>query len=327
MYLLMDEKVRENARYAIKSILESAGFSVNTLEDPFDLAEREDKYLMILCSDDEGEIEEFNTGTFRLIREGQEIEYRKLLFSLLPGISAQQCIIWGQDEFIRFSGEAALSRVLERPLPLSFSGDRAHMDLSRTSDPESSGQHGPAGEEPMGMVIAHLPVRIQKEAAEKIAKISGQANLKFMPYWRYSYQSSGEQSYKEHRVPFDAEGSGGINAINGLGMDANWDAVIEAQVPQNADIVEPRITRDEATEKIVTGIIESLTQKIRIRQVIGDAISYEERVMKPDRRNIACELQQVYVPVWQVRGKKIVEVNAHTGEVLAEPMDEGVEVF
>jgi len=322
----MDEKVREKARYAIKTILESAGFSVNTLEDPFDLAERDDEYLMILCSNDAQEIAEYNTGSYRLMREGQEIAYKKLLFSLHAGIDANNCIHWGRDEFIRFSGEAALNEMLGRPMTLTFP-DEDVTAVSRAAAPRTRELPETQEEEKPGIIIVHLPIRIQKQAAEQIAKVQGQASLKFMPYWRYAYQSTGEQVYKDHRVPFDGEGGGGINAINGLGMEANWDAVVEAAVPQNAEIVQPRITKDEANEKIIAGVIESLTQKIRIKQVIGDAISYEERVMKPDRKNIAVQIQQVYIPIWQVRGKKIVEVNAHTGEVLAEPMDEGVEIF
>jgi hypothetical protein len=74
-------------------------------------------------------------------------------------------------------------------------------------------------------------------------------------------------------------------------------------------------------------LIEKLTQRVRIKQEKGDAIFYEEKVLKPDRKNITIEFQQVFVPVWQIRGKKIAEVNAFTGELLTEPMDEGVEVF
>ncbi|MCU0632290.1 MAG: hypothetical protein MUC66_04860 [Methanolinea sp.] len=323
----MDEKVREKARNAIKSILETAGFSVNTLEDPFDLAERENEYLMVLCSNDPGEIEEYNSASYRLMREGQEITYKKLLFSLNTSIRAENCILWGSDEFIRYSGEAELYKILDSPMALSFSdGEREHPGIS-TASPVSRGVPAAQEEEPTGMVISHLPIRVQKQAAEQIARIQGQASLKFMPYWLYSYQSSGEQVYKEHRVPFDSEGSGGINAINGNSMNADWKAVVEAAVPQGAEIVQSRLTRDEAMEKVVAGVIDGLTQKIRIKQVIGDAISYEERVMKPDKKNIALQMQQVYIPIWQVRGKKIVEVNANTGEVLAEPMDEGVEIF
>ncbi len=327
MYLSMDEKVREKARYAIKTILEAAGFSVSTLEDPFDLADRGDEILMILCSNDAKEIGDYNSGSYRLMKDGNEIAYKKLLFSLAPDVDAPDCIVWGHDEFIMYSGEAALSSVLGRTLSLTFHDEKGRRSTSEKTASEAGGLPDSGEMETPGMIIAHLPIRIQKQAAEKIARIQGQAALKFMPYWRYTYQSSGEQVYKDHRVPFEGEGSGGINAINALAMDVKWDSLIEDAVPQSAEIVRPKISKDEAAEKILEGIIDSLTKKIRIKQAIGDAISYEERVMKPDRKNIALQIQQVYIPIWQVRGKKIVEVNANTGEVLAEPMDEGVEVF
>ncbi|HNQ30274.1 MAG: hypothetical protein A4E36_01163 [Methanoregulaceae archaeon PtaB.Bin009] len=323
----MDEKVREKARNAIKSILEAAGFSVNTLEDPFDLAERDDEYLMVLCSNDPGEIEEYNTGAYRLMKDGEGITYKKLLFSLEPSATAGNCILWRSDEFIRYAGEAALDEILGRPLALSFSdGSRTKADAGPALMRGRSTQ-AIEEEEPGGIVISHLPLRVQKQAAEQIAKVQGQASLKFMPYWLYSYQSSGEQVYRDQRIGFDSEGSGGINAINGTKMDADWNAVAESAIPQSAEVVQPRLTREEATEKVVAEVIESLTRKIRIKQVIGDAISYEEKVMRPDKKNVVVQLQQAFIPVWQVRGKKIVEVNAYTGEVLSEPMDEGVEVF
>jgi len=323
----MDEKLREKARNAIKSILEAAGFSVNTLEDPFDLAERDDEYLMVLCSNDPGEIGEYESGAFRLMKDGEEITYKKLLFSLDPSAGAGNCIVWGRDEFIRYAGEAALDAILDRPLTLSFSDGPGRQAASKATLAGGDAGFSIQEEDAGGVPISHLPVRVQKQAAEQIAKAQGQASLRFMPYWVYSYQSSGEQVYKDNRIAFDSEGRGGINAINGLKMEADWNAMTEGAVPRNAEVVQPRLTKEDATEKILEEVIESLTRKIRIRQVIGDAISYEEKVMKPERKNIQIRLQQAFIPVWQVRGKKIVEVNAYTGEVLSEPMDEGVEVF
>jgi hypothetical protein len=74
-------------------------------------------------------------------------------------------------------------------------------------------------------------------------------------------------------------------------------------------------------------LIDQLTRTVRIKQVKGDAIFYEEKVIRPDRKNIQLDIRQMYVPVWQVRGKKIVEINAFTGEILSQPMDEGVEIL
>ncbi len=92
-------------------------------------------------------------------------------------------------------------------------------------------------------------------------------------------------------------------------------------------VSDPHIRKDEATERIVNELIDRLTQKVRIKQEKGDAIFYEEKILKPEKKNISVETRQVYIPIWQIRGKKIVEVNAFTGELLSEPMDEGVEVF
>lgn len=322
----MDEKVREKARNAIKTIFEAAGYEVDTLKDPYDLASRDNDFVMVLCSDDEDEIVDFANGNFRLMSGGEEITYRKLLFSLDPGAGAEGCTVWGRDEFVRLYGEAALARILSRPFSLAIGeGERRGAAASFPSPAERG--TGEREQETSGVIIPHLPIRVKKDAAMQIAKMQGTVALKFMPFWFYSYRSSGEQVYKEHRVPFDAEGDGGLNAINGLKFEVDAKSLVEDSVPAGAEVVSPRITQEEAREKIASEVAESLTQRIRIKQVSGDAISYEEKVLKPDKRNIEVTVRQVYIPIWQVRGKKIVEVNAFSGEVLSSPMDEGVEIF
>ncbi|MDH7511171.1 MAG: hypothetical protein QHH04_09055, partial [Methanolinea sp.] len=305
----MDEKVREKARNAIKTILEAAGYEVDRLQDPYDLASRDNDYIMVLCSNDDDEIADFANGTFRLMSGGEEITYRKLLFSLDAGAMAGGCTVWGRDEFVRLYGEAALAGILSRPFSLAIgAGEREGAAPSVASPPGRGTEKGE--EEALGVIIPHLPIRVKKDAAVQIAKMQGTVALKFMPFWFYSYRSSGEQVYKEHRVPFDAEGEGGLNAINGLKFEVDAKSLVEDAIPAGAEVVSPRITQEEAREKIASEVAESLTQRIRIKQVSGDAISYEEKVLKPDRRNIEVTVRQVYVPIWQVRGKKIVEVNA-----------------
>jgi hypothetical protein len=148
-----------------------------------------------------------------------------------------------------------------------------------------------------------------------------------MPYYLFHYKSTGEQVYKDRRIPFDADGWGAINAINGIKIELDGKQVIEDEIPAGAEVADSHIAKEEAAERITGELIERLTQKVRIKQEKGDAIFYEEKILKPDRKNITVESKQVFIPVWQIRGKKIVEVNAFTGELLSEPMDEGVEVF
>jgi len=322
----MDEKVRERARNAIKTIFEAAGYDVGTLEDPYDLANRGDEFIVVLCSDDPDEIADFANGNFRLMNGEEEIMYRKLLFSLDRHAEADGCIVWGRNEFVRLYGEVALAKILSRPFSLVLDAEERERDTGTAVSSAAKVKPEDTSEE-TGIVIPHLPIRIKKDAAVHISKTQGEVALKFMPFWLYTYRSSGEQVYKDHRVPFDAEGEGGLNAINGMRFELNAKAVVEEEIPPDAEVVSPRITREEAKEKIASDVAESLTQTIRIKQVSGDAISYEEKVLKPDKRSINVDLKEVYIPIWQVRGKKIVEVNAFSGEVLSSPMDEGVEIF
>ena len=90
----------------------------------------------------------------------------------------------------------------------------------------------------------------------------------------------------------------------------------------------PKVAREEAEEQLRTVLADQLTQKVRFKTAKGDAIFYEEKIVRPDRGSINIDLSLVYVPVWQVRGgSRIVEVNAFTGEILSMPMDEGVELL
>jgi len=316
----MDGKLRENAGVAVKSILETAGFEVQEVEAPFDFsAIREEEVLLVLCSNDGAEIEEFDGTHFSLKVDDKEMECRKLVFTLEETIETENCIVWGVHEFVRYSGEAALARVLERTLSLSFASVQKEVLSSKEIEPEK--------ETGSGITIPHLPIKVSMQAAEKIAGVAGKPTLRFMPHWYFHYVSSGEQTYKDHKVLFDGEGVGAINAINGLRIELDGSDVAEREAPADSEVVKPKIAKEAAADQIFKDLVDMLTRQVRIKQVKGDAIFYEEKVIKPERKNIQLEVTSVYVPVWQVRGKKIIEVNATTGEILAVPMDEGVEIL
>jgi hypothetical protein len=98
-------------------------------------------------------------------------------------------------------------------------------------------------------------------------------------------------------------------------------------VPVSAVILQPMVQKAEAEEKLRNRVIEELTQKVRIKQAKGDTIFYEERVFRPEKKDIEIEIELVHVPVWQFKGKKFVELNAVTGALLTEPMDTGAELL
>lgn len=315
--------MREKARNAMRLILEAARFEVDEVDEPLDLsAVREETCLLVLCSNEKNVIAQFDKTNYSLMVNDHEMTCKKLLFTLEKDVNAENCVQWGVDEFVRYAGEAVLADIVGRELALDLSGTRVKKAVAGASAGPAA-----AAQESSGITIPHFPVKISEQAAIRTGGVQGAAKLRFMPYHLFHYKSTGEQVYKDRRIPFDADGWGAVNAINGIKIELDGKQVVEDEIPAGAEVADPHISKEEAAERIITELIERLTQKVRIKQEKGDAIFYEEKVLKPERKNITVESKQVYIPVWQIRGKKIVEVNAFTGELLSEPMDEGVEVF
>ena len=321
---MMEHDMREKAKNAMRLVLEAARFEVEEVDEPLDLsAIREGTSLLVLCSNDRELIGQFDKTNYSLMVDDQEMTCKKLLFTLDKKIVTENCIQWGIDEFVRYSGEAVLADIVDRELTL----DLAPVKGKKATGTTPGTVEAPAEDDHSGITISHFPVKISEQAAIRTCGVQGTAKLRFIPYFLFHYTSSGEQVYKDRRIPFDADGWGAINAINGIKIDLDGKLVEETEIPAGAEVAEPHIRKEEAMERVVTELIERLTQKVRIKQEKGDAIFYEEKTLKPDKKNITVDAKQVYIPVWQIRGKKIVEVNAFTGELLSEPMDEGVEVF
>ena len=321
----MEHDMREKAKNAMRLILEAARFEVEEVDDPLDLsAVRDSTCLLVLCSNDSDIIGQFDKTNYSLMIDDHEMSCKKLLFSIDKEIVTENCIQWGVDEFVRYTGEAVLADILDRELALDLAPSKGKKapGSSASSDKETKQK-----EEPSGITLPHYPIKITEQAAIRIGGVQGTAKLRFIPYFLFHYTSSGEQVYKDRRIPFDADGWGAINAINGIKIELDGKLVEETEIPGGAEVSDPHIRKEEATDRIVNELIDRLTQKVRIKQEKGDAIFYEEKILKPDKKNISVDTKQVYIPVWQIRGKKIVEINAFTGELLSEPMDEGVEIF
>lgn len=320
---MMEHDMREKAKNAMRLILEAARYEVEEVDEPLDLsAVRDGTCLLVLCSNESDLIGQFDKTNYSLMIDDHEMNCKKLLFTLEKNIATDNCIQWGIDEFVRYTGEAVLADILDRELSLDLTPAKAKKAAISATAPAAAKE-----EESSGITLPHLPIKITEQAAIRTAGVQGAAKLRFIPYFLFHYTSSGEQVYKDRRIPFDADGWGAINAINGIKIDLDEKMVEEKEIPGGADVCDSHIRKDEASERIVNELIERLTQKVRIKQEKGDAIFYEEKVLKPDRKNITIDSRQIYIPVWQIRGKKIVEVNAFTGELLSEPMDEGCEVF
>ncbi len=310
----MDSEIRKRARNAIRGILEAASFEVAELEEPLDLSgTRGEECVVLMCSDAPEAIAEFDHRNYRFRSGSGEISCRKLLFTLNQAAQVRSCIVWGPKELAAHAGEAVVAEVLGRTIGL----DLSHAPPAAAA--EEMDASGPA--------LLHLPLKVNAATALKTAGIEGAPFLRFIPHWQYSASCAGERQYKGKGVVFSCDRRGFINAINGQQVELDAQGASKGNVPRDAEVLAPKVTKEAATERVRGEIMEEQAKKIRIRQEKGDAIFYEEKVFRPEPSEVKVTMELLYVPVWSVKGKKIVEVNGVTGEVLTEPMDEGVEVF
>ncbi len=180
--------------------------------------------------------------------------------------------------------------------------------------------------------IQSVEPRISKDQAIIIAKpyISSpkDAILKFVPFWKYRYNVEAEKRFRSKVLSIAGKGKGFLNALNkskeemeveGLGAPTRIPAV-------QYELKRPNVDRKQA-EKILLGvIIEENTREIRSNNMEGQAIIYEQRSISPRPEEIQLDIELVYIPFWEVKGKRnSLEINAYNAKVLEEPIDEDAE--
>src|SRR5512136_2110477 len=118
---MMEPEMREKAKSAMRLILEAARFDVEEVDDPLDLsAVREGVCLLVLCSNDRNMISQFDKTNYSLMIDDHEMSCKKLLFSIDKDSTTENCIQWGIDEFVQYTGEAVLADILDRELALDL---------------------------------------------------------------------------------------------------------------------------------------------------------------------------------------------------------------
>ncbi|HJJ92503.1 MAG TPA: hypothetical protein O0X64_01585 [Methanocorpusculum sp.] len=316
----MGELVHANAVNEIRRVLETAGYDTEVEVGPFNLsAVKGKKCIIVLCSDDLNLLQRFDMTPYTIMLENIKVRCDKLIFTGNTYFLPKEASIWSRELLERYIATAAMARIYSE----SFDLDEI---LTVSSTPASTDVFPLPQTDAIEVQL--LPIRITERDAVRIARQEGPTVLRMIPYWYYQYTSSGETSYKGKMVSFDDEGSGWVNAINGLEAEFDDVSPMSGSIPVDADIMSPVSTKSEVEERIRANLMQKLTKRVRIKTTSGDAIFAEEKEFRPLPNNIAIMIKKVYVPVWQVRGQKdIIEVNAYTGEELSLPSDEGCEVF
>jgi len=304
------------AQEIVQWILNAAGYDVDEGDGRHDLsAFNERECVVILCSDERDRIEEFAWLKYKINTEGGPKECKKLLVTGAAGVDTGTCTVWNEEDLARQAAKATLTYVRgERPA-LAFEAPAGHRIINTVEEEEET------------IEIPHLPITITQEKAVKIAGIKGTAECRFIPYWAYDLESTGEKVYNTHIISFEKKKVGTLSAINGLPGDFTADSIDTTPVPASAQILTPKFSKAQAMEQLIADLIDELTKTVRISKREGDTICYEDHECSPERSGILVDLTLVYVPVWQIRGKRIVEVNAFTGDILEIPMDDGTEVL
>src|SRR5208337_4786194 len=112
---MMEHEMRDKAKNAMRLILEAARFEVEEVDDPLDLsAVRDGICLLVLCSNDKDLIAQFDKTNYSLMIDDHEMTCKKLLFTIDKDVSTENCIQWGVDDFVRYTGEAVLADILDR---------------------------------------------------------------------------------------------------------------------------------------------------------------------------------------------------------------------
>lgn len=180
--------------------------------------------------------------------------------------------------------------------------------------------------------IKSVEPRISKDQAITIAKpyLSSpkDAVLKFVPFWKYSYSVEAEKRFRSKVMSITGEGEGLLNALNKSREKMDIEGLtIPTRIPAvQYELKRPNVDKKQAEKVLLDSIIQENTREMRFNNLEGQAIIYEQKSISPRADEIELNMELVYIPVWEVKGRRnSLEINAYNASVLEEPVDEDAE--
>ena len=144
--------------------------------------------------------------------------------------------------------------------------------------------------------------------------------MKFIPVWYYSYSFDVQKKYKSKIVDLTGEGEGYIQAITGENFFSKYRDIKEniLMPTQNYEIKEPYVQKKDAAGKALNSIIREHTKEVRLNEMIGDTIVFENKIFAPDPSEINIKIDLLYVPFWEIKGKReVIDINGYDGHIMA----------
>jgi len=64
-------------------------------------------------------------------------------------------------------------------------------------------------------------------------------------------------------------------------------------------------------------VIREHTKEVRLNEMIGDTIIFEQKVFSPEPEDIMMEMELIHFPIWELTGgRDILEINGYDGNIL-----------
>ena len=154
------------------------------------------------------------------------------------------------------------------------------------------------------------------------------AFLKFVPFWKYIYNVEVEKQFRSKVLSIAGKGKGFLNALNKSNEEMEIEGLrMPTRIPAvRHEIRRPNVNRKQAEKIILDLVIKENTRELHFNNMDGQAIIYENKSIGPRAEDIDLEMELVYIPIWEVKGKRnSLEINAYNAKVLDQPMDEDAE--
>lgn len=178
-------------------------------------------------------------------------------------------------------------------------------------------------EKTIRIFLRSVAVNISKSDALSIgeAKVGSvkQQKLKFIPVWYYRYSFDVQKTFKSKMVDLKGEGEGYVNAITGENFFGKCkDIQDNTFVPtQNYEIMQPVVEKNDAFNKAIVSVIREHTKEVRLNEMIGDTIIFEQKIFSPEPEDIMMEIELIHFPIWELTGgRDTIEINGYDGHIL-----------
>lgn len=302
----------------LRKIFTYYGYSINPSEISDLLAEKDSEHLFIRYepSTNANSIRHFSNSVQSY--GGKGIQISESFDDKIRSLALEEgLILWDKSELESRVGRAVLAGALEEPgeqKPIK----KESMPLAQVPREAPRKEY----EKTIRIFLRSVAVNIGKAdslsiAETKVGKPKYQ-QLKFVPVWYYRYSFQSQKKFKSRVIDLNGEGEGYINALTGVNSFNKYkDIQDNTLVPtQNYEIKQPKVEKKDALNRALDAVIREHTKQVRLNEMIGDTIVFENRVFSPEPQDINMEMDLLHIPVWEIRGKsEALEINGYDGKV------------